>query len=400
MRARVKTVSRRVTDGAHISPDTNGGVFDFVSTRDVKNGTIDFIGSLKTSPETYAYMVRTGCRPECGDVLFSKDGSIGTTALVVDDRDFVVASSLIIVSPDRRRMTSRFLNYAFSSRPVAEQARTLTRGAGLPRISVANLARIELPCPPPDEQRAIADFLDHETAQIDALVAKQEEFVRLLRERRSRAREALAARVAEGQRLRWVLREVDRRAGARAADLSLMSVSIDWGVRRRDETTDRLARAEDLGHYKVCLEGDIVVNRMRAFQGALGVAPEDGLVSPDYAVLRAAPQVNTSWLTELMRTRAFVGEITLRLRGIGGTDSGNVRTPRINTADLFDIRADIPDLDVQQAELTILRTETSQIDALIAKADEHIALAKERRSALITAAVTGWIDVRTERKAS
>lgn len=137
-----------------------------------------------------------------------------------------------------------------------------------------------MPEPPVDEQRAITDFLDRETAQIDALVAKQSELVGLLRERRARSREVLSSHVNKGQRLRWSLIEIDQRAGTRTSELPLMSVSIDWGVRRRDEVTGKPTRAEELTHYKVCLADDIVVNRMRAFQGALGVAPEDGIVSP------------------------------------------------------------------------------------------------------------------------
>src|SRR5581483_3049877 len=113
----------------------------------------------------------------------------------------------------------------------------------------------------------------------------------------------------------------------------------------------------------------------------------------------AAAGVNPRWLAELMRTKAFVGEMTLRLRGIGGTDSGNVRTPRINTDDLLDIRADIPDPGVQVSEIRMLAAEAVEADALITKAEEHIAFAKERRAALITAAVTGQFDVRTARKA-
>ena len=75
-RARVKSIAENVTDGAHISPNTENGLYDFVSTRDVKNGTINFAGSLKTSKEAYEYMVKTGCRPNPGDILFSKDGTI------------------------------------------------------------------------------------------------------------------------------------------------------------------------------------------------------------------------------------------------------------------------------------------------------------------------------------
>jgi type I restriction enzyme S subunit len=71
--------------------------------------------------------------------------------------------------------------------------------------------------------------------------------------------------------LRYIVREIDDRSGA--LDLPLLSVSIHTGVRRRDELTEDEHRADSLVNYKRCLQGDLVVNRMRAFQGALGVAP-------------------------------------------------------------------------------------------------------------------------------
>src|SRR5699024_3952350 len=155
----------------------------------------------------------------------------------------------------------------------------------------------------------------------------------------------------------------------------LMSVSIDWGVRRRDEITSDDYRADDLSVYKVCARGDIVINRMRAFQAELGVAPEDGLVSPDYAVLRPrSTAVDCDWMVEVMRTRAFIGEMVLRIRGIGGIDSGAVRTPRINVADLFDIRVAPAPVTSQVCDRQSLRAQTIRIDTLIEKAERHIAL--------------------------
>lgn len=360
--------------------------------------SLDFMASTATYDQIKKFRIRVG------DTLITKDSEtpddIGVPAFVEYEADDLICGyHLAIVRPDRQKVEPKFLYWALDSEPIARQWGVTAAGVTRVGIRSTDLNKVTIPLPPLDEQRAIADYLDHETARIDVLVAKQEEFTALSRERRSRAREALAVRVGDGRRLRWMLRDVDIRGGALAGDLPLMSVSIDWGVRRRDETTDKLARAEDLSHYKVCQMGDIVVNRMRAFQGALGVAPDDGLVSPDYAVLRVVPGVDPHWLAELMRTKAFVGEITLRLRGIGGTDSGNVRTPRINTDDLLDIRADIPGESVQREELAELVAATVRIETLIAKAEEHIALAKERRSALITAAVTGQIDVRTARKA-
>jgi type I restriction enzyme S subunit len=137
---------------------------------------------------------------------------------------------------------------------------------------------------------------------------------------------------------------------------------------------------------------------MRAFQGALGVAPEDGIVSPDYAVVRTSNGVEPRWLAEVMRTGGFVSQIVLRLRGIGGTDSGNVRTPRINVNDLLDIRVAIPSIEEQRADVSRYDHRTARVDVLIAKAQDHVNLAKELRVALITDAVTGRIDVLTTRK--
>jgi type I restriction enzyme, S subunit len=183
-RGRVKSIATRVTDGAHISPDTDGGVFDFVSTRDLNGGSIDFDGALKTTPETYEYMVKTGCQPYDGDVLFSKDGTVGETAVVRGGHLFVVASSLVIVSPDRERMLSDYLAYVFASKTAREEAASMMRGAGLPRLSVGNLARLEVPIPPLGEQRGIVAYLDKQTSKIDALILESERFIELARERR------------------------------------------------------------------------------------------------------------------------------------------------------------------------------------------------------------------------
>lgn len=109
--------------------------------------------------------------------------------------------------------------------------------------------------------------------------------------------------------------------------LPLLSVSAYRGVVPRSELTSDEARADDLRRYKVCKPRDIVINRMSAYQGAAGVAPIEGLVSPDYTVLRTGREVDARFLGYLIRSRWFTGEITARLRGIGGVEQGNVRTP-------------------------------------------------------------------------
>jgi type I restriction enzyme S subunit len=162
---RVRQSCSQVTDGAHISPDTSSSDFPFVSTVDIRGGVIDFDGCLRTSALSYAYMARTGCRPRLGDVLFSKDGTVGATAVVATDREFAVASSLVILSPDQTELDACWLNYWLNGMFIKDQIELLLSGAALRRISVAKVGSLPLLLPPElDEQRAIATCLDRETA--------------------------------------------------------------------------------------------------------------------------------------------------------------------------------------------------------------------------------------------
>lgn len=164
-------------------------------------------------------------------------------------------------------------------------------------------------------------------------------------------------------RAKHLYRVIDERAGGRLP--TLLAVSIHHGVVPRSSLTDGEARADDLSTYKRCEPGDIVLNRMRAFQGAIGVARQSGLVSPDYLVLRPRPAADGRYLHHLFRSRWFVSEMAARLRGIGSVDQGNVRTPRINAEDLGDIEVPLPDTHRQKVIADFLDRETARIDALI-----------------------------------
>jgi hypothetical protein len=180
---------------------------------------------------------------------------------------------------------------------------------------------------------------------------------------------------------------IDQRAGSDRPPL--LAVSIHLGVVLRESITDNEPRADDLSDYKLCAPGDIVINRMRAFQGAIGISPQRGLVSPDYLVVRPELAVEARFLHHLFRSHWFVGEMVSRLRGIGSVDQGNVRTPRINPDDLGGIAVQMPQLAEQRAIADFLDAETGRIDALIAKKRDLIALTQERALARAYAAIRG-----------
>jgi type I restriction enzyme S subunit len=183
------------------------------------------------------------------------------------------------------------------------------------------------------------------------------------------------------QRIKYQYRVIDKRAGHDQPPL--MTVSIHHGVVRRDTLTDDLPRAEDLSNYKICETGDIVLNRMRAFQGAIGISPQRGLVSPDYLVLRPEPDVDPRCLHHLFRSTWFVGEMVSRLRGIGNTENGAVRTPRINPEDLGDIPVSLPSLDEQRRIADFLDAETARINCAISLIMQQAQVIDERYQAVI-----------------
>ncbi len=268
----------------------------------------------------------------------------------------------------------------------------------VPSMTQDDLGSIRVPLPSLLVQERVIKYLDRKTARIDVLIAKQERLIELLVEKRQAIASAMvSSSVAPtsadpGFRLTYLYTVIDRRANG--ATLPLMSVSIHRGVQCRNEVTDDEPRAADLSNYKLCEPGDIVINRMRAFQGALGVASEHGLVSPDYLVIRPAREISATWLATVLRSHWAVGEMRSRLRGIGSIEQGVVRTPRINARDLGEIRIRVPSLAAQNASMTEVVARWSRLDSLIGKCSKAVALLQERRSALISAAVTGKIDVR------
>lgn len=361
---------------------------------------IDFMAATASDDQIDRFRLKVG------DTVITKDSEtaddIGIPAFVeYEAPDLICGYHLAIVRPDTRSVNARYLFWSLMSAPTLRQWEVLATGITRVGIRSGDISKASLPLPPLDEQDGIAAYLDAQTARIDALVRKQGQLIERARERRTAATAVELDPLVScdgGTPLRWLCVEVDVRAadcGVSGDDIPLLSVSIHHGVQPREAVDGVLTRAEDLSNYKVVEAGDIVVNRMRAFQGGLGFAAVRGLASPDYLVLRPGRQVDGVWLSRVMRTPAFVAEMASRVRGIGSIELGSARTPRINPRDLGMIGVGVPSIDDQRATVAHMDAKTAKIDALIAKTERFIELAKERRAALITAAVTGQIDVRT-----
>jgi type I restriction enzyme S subunit len=181
----IKHKCDEITDGAHISPEIKEGEHYFVSIKDIKSGVINFNDALLTSSSSYQYMIKTGCKPNAGDILFSKDGTIGETAITPPETDFVVASSLIIIRPQRDKVIPQFLDFVLQSSLVKEQVEGFVKGAALRRLSIQNLLKVFGTFPPKKEQAEIVEFILMQLDKFTILGASSLKQVELLKERKT-----------------------------------------------------------------------------------------------------------------------------------------------------------------------------------------------------------------------
>lgn len=188
----------------------------------------------------------------------------------------------------------------------------------------------------------------------------------------------------EVHRSKNLFREVDERSAT--GEETLFSLTQKHGLVDRSTVTDRQHAAATLEGYKICRAGNLVMNRMQAWNGMFGLADGTGLVSPDYTVLRPVAAVNERFYEYLFRTPLYASEFRKRSKGVG---EGFLR---LYTPDFYDIRVAVPPLEEQQAISSYLEEKTEDIDRFIAAKQQLIARLEEQRAALINRAVTKGLD--------
>jgi len=360
-----------------------------------RNGVVPQLEHVaKTDNNANRKLVRTG-----DFAINSRSDRKGSAGLSEFDGSVSVVYTVLTPRPS---IDGRFAHHLLRS--TAFQEEFYRWGSGIVEdlwsTRYSAMKRIPLAIPPLDEQRAIADYLDQETAQIDALVAKQEEFIGLLHERRRAVIEHVLSKI-EG--CRAALRHFSVLVAGSGfpvdlqgqADLelpffkvaNLKSADRD-GVLVSSEHTISRSTAKAL-RATVIPEGSLIFAKVGAalLLGRVGALPRDGCIDNNMSALIFDESIDLKFARYLMLTFDF-REFVL---------PGPV--PSLDMDGLREFKIPVLSFDRQRAVADSLDEETSRIDALIAKAEEHIALAKERRAALITAAVTGQFDVRTARKA-
>ena len=149
-------VCNLITDGSHFSPKKFSDEYPYITVKDIDNyGNIDFVNCKKIDKELYLKMKSNNCNPVFGDILFSKDGTIGKTSLIDNENEFVVLSSLAIIRPNQTKINKNFLFNLVSSPKFIELCVAKKTGVAIQRIILKNLKTVNLPLPPLEIQEEL-----------------------------------------------------------------------------------------------------------------------------------------------------------------------------------------------------------------------------------------------------
>ncbi|EMD1176055.1 restriction endonuclease subunit S [Vibrio harveyi] len=357
-----------------------------------------------------------------GDLLITKDGTIGKVALVDglgDDEKATLNSGVFVVRPLRDNFLTKFYFWLLQSRVFTDFVNYNKTGSTIVHLYQDTFVNFAYASPDITEQTQIANFLDHETAKIDTLIEKQQQLIKLLKEKRQAV---ISHAVTKGLNPQapmkdsgvdwlgevpehWVVAQLKfntklMQTGPFGSQLHAEDyveggvplinpahmingeIVPDPQVSVDADTQERLSR------HKLS-EGDIIFARRGELgrcavvtdqqvgwicgTGSLKATLNERLI-PEYAYL-------------LITSDGVVAELSLESKGS--------TMDNLNTETLGKIRTPVPPVHEQRAILAYVDEVSGKYKQLVDMAENAIGLMKERRTALISAAVTGKIDVRS-----
>ncbi|MFS7162690.1 restriction endonuclease subunit S [Serratia proteamaculans] len=354
-----------------------------------------------------------------GDILISRlNNPIGRACLVPDLGYKTVTSVDNVIFRTDKNHNRRYLVHLFSSKDYFQHTGNLARGTTMQRISRGVLGNVRIPLPTFSEQVAIAAFLDHETAKIDNLIEKQQQLIELLKEKRQAV---ISHAVTKGLNPdvpmkdsgvewlgkvpgHWVIAQLkfntlEMQTGPFGSQLHAEDYIIDGvplinpahmssGIIIPDlqVTVDEVTQKR-LSRHKLS-EGEVIFSR-RGELGRCAVIKkehEGWLCGTGSLKAKLTKNISPDYAYILISSEGVVSELTLESKGS--------TMANLNTETLGRVRLPVPPISEQKRILNYVNMISDKYDYLIQSAETAIKLMQERRTALISAAVTGKIDVR------
>ncbi|HGS5825337.1 hypothetical protein AKH15_16790 [Vibrio parahaemolyticus] len=412
----------------HRAPEicSDGEGFPYIGIRDVnRDGTLNF-DTARPVKESAVIKQEKSFSIEPNDIIFCKVGTLGLPRKIVPHGRCALSATLVLIKT-KPNFISQFLLYALDSCVVTSQTDYLATGSTRAALGIQQIRRFQIPKPTVAEQTQIANFLDHETAKIDTLIEKQQQLIKLLKEKRQAVISHAVTKGLNPQapmkdsgvewlgevpehwgvlRLKHLIESLESGVSVNAADIPARTDEV--GVLKTSCVYTRTFRAEenktvvpeDLHRVKCPVrKGAIIISRMNTPElvGASALVNEDvsNVYLPDrlwQTNFNQKVDLDSEYLAHFMTVEGFRVQISLAAEGASSS------MQNIAKEDYLSINCLLPPLSEQQQIVQYIRQRLEYFSKLDSNANDAVNLLKERRTALISAAVTGKIDVRDWKK--
>ena len=341
---------------------------------------------------------------ESGDLLFGKLRPY-LAKYWLADRAGTAGGDIHVYRPETGT-NARYLQYVVGSRNFIRFAEAASKGTKMPRAEWMSLREYPVLQFTPTAQQAIAQYLDTETREIDAVRTRMHRLSEVLRARVGSVQTRAVFGIFAGQRhssgdahsplsgspehwdrtkFGYEFIESTERNGDDPPG-PLLSISEHRGVELNTRSEGQQASL-DVSKYRVVRPGQLAANMMWLNHGGLGVSTLTGYISPDYKAFWISDRFEPRYVHHLFRSSRYVDYFAAIATGV------RPNAQRVTKTVLDATPVPLPPIDEQIRIADELDEATKRVDAMLAKVAELESLLLERRAALITDVVTGKKEV-------
>lgn len=334
-----------------------------------------------------------------GDILFAGSGEtkedIGKAIVYQGDEKAFAGGDIIIFRQVENN--SLFLSYCLNSQYAKTFKAIESKGEIIVHIYASNLRDLKIPLPPLQEQKAIADFLDKKTHQIEEFITKKQKLITLLEEKKQTlinqcVTQGLDSSISlkdsevewlgkipthwEVRKLKYVVSLRNKKEGESDFRIGLENIESKTG--KFIQTNESVFDDEGIGFF----EGDVLFGKLRPYLAKVFLADKNGICVSEFLVLRSEKVFNR-FLKFLMLSGTFIDVVNSSTYG--------TKMPRANWEFIGNLKIPLPPLEEQKTIAEYLDTQIAKIDLAILKIKSQINLIKEYKSTLISEAVCGRV---------
>lgn len=282
----------------------------------------------------------------------------------IDDEKVLAGLHTILARDNNNITVNGFKAYLFSTNSLKTKIKIIANGISVLGISKNSLSKLTVNVPSKNEQNVVVDFISLIDNKIELLEQKHQYYLDF---KKFLMQQIFAQKLRFNFNDAWKTVKIkdifDERSEKGFLDLELLSVTLNDGVIKRSEIESKDNSNENKSNYKHVLPGDIVYNSMRMWQGASGVSPYEGIVSPAYTIL-IPKNVYSKYFGYYFKTNEMVYQFKKYSQGLT-SDTWNLKYPLIS-----EIKIKIPSIEEQKEITNVFEIMDEKIKILQNNIDE------------------------------